>query len=176
MKGKILIAALAAFSCIAAEAAIPNTEAQKLISGISRKEPLRSGVWGVLAVRMDGDTVACVNSLQKMVPASNVKLLTTGLALRTLGPQFRFETALGYTGEVRDSTLFGDLYIIGGGDPTTGSKSDCAEPLASLFGKWTGLIRAAGISSIRGRVIGDPRYFNCPPENSGWTFDVLGTN
>lgn len=176
MKGKFLIAALAAFVCVTAEAAIPNTEAQRLISGISRKEPLRSGVWGVLAVRMDGDTVACLNRLQKMVPASNMKLLTTGLALRTLGPQFRFETTLGYTGEIRDSTLFGDLYIIGGGDPTTGSKSDCAEPLNSLFESWAGIIRKAGISSVRGRIIGDPRYFNCAPENSGWTFDDLGTN
>ena len=95
---------------------------------------------------MDGDTVACCNHLRKMVPASNVKLLTTGVALRTLGPDFRFETSLGYTGEICDSTLVGDLYIIGGGDPTTGSKSDCAEPLPPLFARWTKILASAGIS------------------------------
>ena len=176
MKGHILIAVLAALGCFSLRAAVPNTEAQKLISRVDREEPLRSGEWGILAVRMDGDTVACCNHLRKMVPASNVKLLTTGVALRTLGPDFRFETSLGYTGEICDSTLVGDLYIIGGGDPTTGSKSDCAEPLPSLFARWTKILSSAGISRIRGRIIGDPRYFNCPPENSGWTFDDLGTN
>lgn len=176
LTGRLLIAVLAFLCSIGAGAVTPKTEAQKLISGISRKEPLRSGVWGVLAVRMDGDTVACYNHVQKMVPASNVKLLTTGLALRTLGPDFRFETSLGYSGEVRDSVLFGDLYIIGGGDPTTGSKSDCAEETSSLFARWHRLIRQAGIKSIEGRIIADPRFFSGTPEGMGWSYEDIGTD
>lgn len=159
-----------------ATAAIPDTRAQARIEALGRKEPIRSSVWGILAVTAGGDTVACVNHRQKMVPASNMKLLTTGLALRTLGVDFRFETALGYTGSIQDSTLVGDLYIVGGGDPTTGSGSDCSEPLDSIFSEWMNILTKAGIRRINGRIIGDQRFFGkAEPENRGWTYEDLGT-
>lgn len=159
-----------------ATAAIPRTKAQETIESIGRKEPIKSSVWGVLAVKMSGDTVVCVNPRQKMVPASNMKLLTTGLALRMLGEDYRFETSLGYSGTIQDSTLVGDLYIIGGGDPTTGSGADCAEPLKDLFAKWMAIVRDAGINRIKGRIIGDARYFGCvDPESHGWTYEDMGT-
>ena len=166
--GKLLISVALLIVCRGATAAIPGTEAQKTVDRILSREPLRSAVCGVLAVRIDGDTLACSNSAQKMVPASNMKLITTGLALRALGSSFRFETRIGYVGEIRDSVLVGDLYIVGGGDPTTASKSDCAEPVASLFGKWAAFLKSAGIKAIDGRIVGDPRYFDDPtPENMG---------
>ena len=174
--GKLLISVALLMICRGATAAIPQTEAQKTVERVLSREPLKSAVCGVLAVRMDGDTLANVNRSFKLLPASNMKLITTGLALRTLGSSYRFETKLGYVGEIRDSVLVGDLYIVGGADPTTGSKSDCAEPLASLFGKWAGLLKSAGIKGIEGRIVGDPRYFDDPtPENMGWSYDDIGT-
>lgn len=159
-----------------ATAALPRTRAQETVQKIAQKEPVRSSVWGVFAVNMRGDTLVNVNSRQKMVPASNVKVLTTGLALRTFGPDFRFETKLGYEGEIKDSTLVGDLYIIGGGDPTTGSDSEYADKAAVTFSRWTKILKNAGISRIEGRVIGDPRYFDdATPENLSWSYEDLGT-
>jgi GntP family gluconate:H+ symporter len=67
-----------------------RTRAQKEVSDICRQEPLRSGVYGVLAVRMNGDTLVSINPGQKMVPASTAKLVTTGVALKTLGVVFPF--------------------------------------------------------------------------------------
>ena len=160
-----------------ATAAIPRTKAQATVDEVCSRPPLASSAVGVFALRMDGDTLASYNSRTKLVPASNMKLITTGLALSTLGADFRFETRLGYSGEISDGVLHGDLYIIGGGDPTTGSKSDCAEPLQAVFGSWHKLLSAAGITSIDGRVIADPRYFHTvTPEGMGWTYDDLGTN
>lgn len=160
-----------------ATAAIPKTAAQRKIAEISAREPLRSSIFGLMAVTADGDTIASFNAGRKMIPASNVKLLTTGLALKQLGPDFRFETKIGYTGDVIDSTLTGDLYIIGGADPTIGSKSACALPLTSLFESWLRIIKDAGIARIDGRIVGDPRFFvNPTPENLGWSYDDLGTN
>lgn len=159
-----------------ATAALPQTRAQQTVNSLSAREPLRTSSWGVLAVNMKGDTLARYNSRTKLIPASNVKLLTTGLALRSLGPEFRFETTLGYTGHIADSTLTGDLYIIGGGDPTTGSVSDNAEKLATTFGKWASILRKAGINRIEGRVIGDPRFFgDQTAENLAWSYDDIGT-
>jgi D-alanyl-D-alanine carboxypeptidase/D-alanyl-D-alanine-endopeptidase (penicillin-binding protein 4) len=57
-----------------------------------------------------------------LVPASILKTITTATALEVFGPEFRFQTTLSYSGIIRNDTLFGDLQIIGGGDPTLGSE------------------------------------------------------
>lgn len=153
-----------------------GTPAQKKVEEIAARTSFRTGAFSVLAVKVNGDTVACYNHIQKMVPASNMKLITTGVALLELGEDFRFETSLGYSGTVKDGTLVGDLYIIGGADPTTGSASPSAEPLSNLFGKWTKFLKDAGIRRIDGRVIADPRFFKMQSaESNGWSYEDIGT-
>lgn len=173
----LLITVALLLTAWSATAGIPRTEAQRTIEGICAREPLRSALVGVLAVGPGGDTLVSVNPGQKLVPASNVKLLTTGMALHTLGADYRFETQLAHTGEIVDGTLTGDLYIIGGGDPTTGARTDCAAAISKTFGEWAAMLAEAGITRIAGRVLGDPRFFgDHTPQNLGWTFDDLGTN
>lgn len=160
---------------VAAFAGMPHSGAQLHIAQLVEQEPLRSGVVGVMAVTFCGDTLVDVNSSSRMVPASNMKLITTGSALKVLGPDYRFETRLAYDGAIIDSTLVGDLYIVGGGDPTTGAEVDCAEGTATLFGKWLRILQKNGIKAIRGRIVGDPRYFSGNPDSWSWTYDDLGT-
>ena len=57
---KTLITVALLLAAWSATAGIPRTEAQKTISGICAKEPLRTALTGVLAVRADGDTLAAV--------------------------------------------------------------------------------------------------------------------
>lgn len=85
---------------------------------------------------MEGDTLACINPGLKLVPASNVKLVTTGLALGLLGPDFRFETRIAYSGSITNGVLKGDIYIIGGGDPTTGANVPIVPQVTNTFSKW----------------------------------------
>ena len=173
----ILTAVALLLSGWSATAAIPPTgEAQEAIENICTENAFRRAVVGVLAVTADGDTLVCHNHEVKMVPASNVKLISTGLALRRLGEDFRFETKIAHSGEITDGVLKGDLYIIGGGDPTTGSKSDIVRPVEQLFAEWAGMLKSAGINKIEGRIVADPRFFDNPvSENMGWTYDDLGT-
>ena len=167
---------LSGWSAIVGFASEPRTEAEKRILEICARQPLSSSAVSVFAVRANGDTLACINPALKLVPASNVKLITTGLALKELGPDYRFETRLAYSGSIRDGVLCGDLYIIGGGDPSTGANLSIVQPVDALFAKWARLLREAGIKSIRGRVVADPRCFpETTPENLGWTYDDLGT-
>ena len=174
---KTLITVALLLCAWSATAGIPRTEAQRSIAELRAREPLRSALVGVLAVRVDGDTLVCINPRERLVPASNVKLLTTGLALHRLGADYRFPTRFGYTGTVEDGVLKGDLYVIGGGDPTTGSRSESAAALSKTFGEWAAILAEAGITRIEGRVLGDPRLFGDPtPQNLGWTFDDLGCN
>src|SRR5690606_18332023 len=44
-----------------------------------------------------------------MAPASTLKVLTAMAALEQLGPDYRFETRLSYTGEIENGTLSGNL-------------------------------------------------------------------
>ena len=138
---------------------------------------MRSGAVGILAVRADGDTLACINHRMRLVPASNMKLITTGLALRQLGPGFRFETTLAYVGELTDGVLEGDVFIVGGGDPTTGAKDLFAPSAGELFGHWMALLQKAGIRSVKGRIIGDGRFFrDATREGLGESYEDVGTS
>ncbi len=52
------------------------------------------------------------------MPASNAKLITTALALATLGGGYRFHTTLETSGSLGDDgRLAGDLVFVGRGDP-----------------------------------------------------------
>lgn len=150
--------------------------AQKFIDLKMAEEPFRSGVCGILAVSMNGDTLAEYGSMRKLIPASNTKLITTGLALNSLGPGFRFTTRLGYTGHVSNGTLHGDLYIVGGGDPTIASGDMMAPSRDTLFATWKRALTRAGIHRISGLVIGDGRFFDGPIENENWAYNDLGTD
>ncbi len=170
-----IIPALALLCLISTGLAAQKTATQKLVSDYSRKEPLRSGIFGVLAMR-GADTLAQHNRQLKMVPASNVKLITTGLALTRLGADWRFRTTLAYSGEIKDGVLEGDLYIVGGGDPTTGSASSCADSLSVTFARWKSLLDLGGISKINGRIIGDQRFFQRPSQGMSWQAEDFGYN
>ena len=52
------------------------------------------------------------------IPASTTKVVTVIAALEVLGADYRFETSLFVTGEVKARTLYGSVYLRGGGDPT----------------------------------------------------------
>ena len=62
-----------------------KSPAQAYLDRTLAEEPFRSGLVGALAVKMSGDTIVECGSLRKLIPASNTKLITTGLAIRGLG-------------------------------------------------------------------------------------------
>jgi D-alanyl-D-alanine carboxypeptidase/D-alanyl-D-alanine-endopeptidase (penicillin-binding protein 4) len=151
------------------------SKVQQYVSSVADGEPLGSSVWGMLAVTASGDTLASYCSGRKMLPASNMKLITTGSALYSLGPDYRFETRLGYSGVIRGGVLHGDLYIIGRGDPTLGSQDQFSQNIDSVFAQWVSILREAGIHKIHGHIVGDGRYYDGSPENGSWAYDDIGT-
>ncbi len=177
--GFLALSALAASSAVAQVASVQGktvrTKAQKYVEIASRSEILKSSVFGVLAMTEGGDTLASWNSDTRMIPASTMKLVTTGIAIHRLGPDFKYVTRIGYRGSVRDGVLDGDLYIIGGGDPTIASKDSIAIPRAMLFARWKSFLDKAGIKTITGHVIGDGRYFDGPQEKDTWSYQDIGT-
>lgn len=83
-------------------------------------------------------------------PASTVKLLTTLVALDTLGPAYRWKTDVYANGEIIDDKLEGDLLLKGYGDPFL-----VTERVWQLLRN----IRRAGIREITGDLLIDDSYF-----------------
>ena len=149
--------------------------AQQYVNRQAHSGVLKDAVWGVLAVHRDGRTLVSLNQSQRMVPASNIKLITTGTALHYFGPQARFRTELGYTGQIKDGVLEGDVYIIGHGDPTLGAKDSIATDNGTLFRRWKSLLKEAGIGAIHGRIVGDGSAYEGNLEHQTWGYDDIGT-
>ena len=153
-----------------------QTKAQKYVDQLKTSEELRQAAWGVSARTLDGRVVAEHNPDLRLLPASNTKLLSTGLALKDLGSDYRFRTSIAYSGRIEDGVLRGDLYIVGGGDPTLGARDSVAPPLLTTFCAWEKFIRDAGISRIEGRVVGDSRLYDGESEHPSWEYEDLGTD
>ena len=149
--------------------------AQSYIPKILRQAPMQGTLVSIMVQDARGNTVAACNENQRLTPASNTKLVTTGCALHAFGPDYRFKTGLGYTGSIQDGTLEGDLYILGGGDPTIGAKDSIAYKPEALFWKWKTLLRAAGIQRIHGRIVGDGSAYEGHLEHVSWSYDDAGT-
>lgn len=169
---RLLVAALAVLALLPSAA---QTPAQQYVNRLQRSGPLAQAAWGVLAIDREGRTLASHNPAQRLVPASNLKLVTTGAALHAFGPDARFATEIGYTGEIREGVLEGDVYIIGHGDPTLAARDSIALKPEALFWKWKSLLRQAGIQKIHGRIIGDGSAYEGHLEHPSWSYDDVGT-
>ena len=98
-----------------------------------------------------GNVVLSWNADQLRNPASVEKMVTTLVALDTLGPAYRWKTDVYFLGEVTDGVLNGDIAIKGHGDPYL---------VTERFWQLLRQIRGAGINEINGDLLLDDSYFD----------------
>lgn len=142
------------------------------IDSINISPYLKGGKWSFYLVEKDSaKSLAKINIDDGLVPASVMKIITTGTALATLGPKYRFTTYLEYDGEINleTKTLNGNIYIRGGGDPSLGSEA-FGSSIEKVMNNWTDAIKKAGIDSINGSIIADVEAFDRDPIPNGWTW------
>lgn len=166
---------LATLSALTATPAQAQQSTKKTIESMISSQIGSQAIVSICATTVDGKKIVDINSSRMLVPASNMKLISTGTALHKLGPDYRFETTLTYDGEIVDGILNGNVYIIGGGDPTLGSIDSIATPVKDLFSQWAGMLRRLGVRQINGSIIGDGRYFDPMIENPTWLIEDVGT-
>jgi D-alanyl-D-alanine carboxypeptidase/D-alanyl-D-alanine-endopeptidase (penicillin-binding protein 4) len=136
----------------------------------------RTANWGVLVVDpLSGDTLYSHNAGKLFMPASNEKLLTGATALTQLGPDFRFVTRFATNGSQRDSTLDGDLIVVGRGDPTF-SDSMRAGDYRNAFRDMADSLSSRGIRRIRGSLRRAGDAFPDSTYGFGWQVDDLRTS
>ncbi len=169
----IITAACIALDCLGA-GPVKNT-LQHWLDSLASAKPLSEAVWGACAMRQDGRIIASKGRTVKMIPASNLKLITTGVAMKTLGAGFRFETSLGYSGTLEGGVLDGNVYIIGGGDPTLGSEDTISLARSAVLRKMKDMLMEAGIIRIKGHLVGDGRFFDGERESGSWLYEDIGT-
>lgn len=151
-----------------------NAEIEKL----KTDKALKHATWSICVTSTKNDNIlAEYNSHVSVVPASTLKIVTTGAALSILGSDFKFQTQLQYDG-VFDSitgTLKGNLYIVGGGDPSLDSEyfRDKKDSL-STTDKWAVILKNKGIKKITGAIIGDASIFEDNLIPSQWIWSDIG--
>lgn len=170
---KILISLY--FLTVTAGFAASAQNIQAAIEAISADPVFSQAIVGICARTEDGQVIAEVNPGKMMVPASNMKLISTGAALHAFGPDYQFETSIAHDGYIDNGTLYGNLYIIGEGDPTTGSKDSIAVATERTFAEWEAIIKASGIRKIEGYIIGDGRSYEGMAEEPTWLWNDIGT-
>jgi D-alanyl-D-alanine carboxypeptidase/D-alanyl-D-alanine-endopeptidase (penicillin-binding protein 4) len=117
-----------------------------------------------------GRTLYARNEGRFFLPASNMKLFTSALALEKLGPNHRFITRL-----VRDAS--GDLVLVGSGDPSMNGRAypyqrdDKGGHALAAIEELADQAMASGLREVRGDVVGDDRLFPWAPYPPSWTQD-----
>lgn len=123
------------------------------------------GASGLLVVEAESGKVVCASAPGRQRSlASNMKLFTTSTVLSQLGPETRIPTKVFRDGKVdANGVLHGSLYLQGGGDPTLGTPAFYDSYLAGLGTNLFALtpqIKAAGITSVTGRLYADDTIFD----------------
>ncbi len=152
---------------------------QRLVASVNALQEGPLGRYGTVALSVrrvtDGIELTGYNARQSMQTASTMKLITTATALAVLGPSFRYTTFLEHDGTIRDSTLTGNLYVRGTGDPSLGSgRFGAIADWSTLLSIWATAVRKAGIRRITGSVVGDASLYTDVTTPDTWSWGDLG--
>jgi D-alanyl-D-alanine carboxypeptidase/D-alanyl-D-alanine-endopeptidase (penicillin-binding protein 4) len=159
-----------------AETVTPDTSALgRLLAfihdSINGAPELTGGRWSFYIGAVNSDTSLYeVNAVSGMVPASVMKVVTTGTGLSLLGPSYRFSTLLQHDGAKNGSTLQGNIFIRGNGDPTLGSET-YGSSVDKVVSSWATAIEGLGVDSISGCIIGDAEAFERDMTPGGWCWE-----
>lgn len=114
------------------------------------------------------------NSQIGLAPASTQKIITAATAFELLGKDFKYETKLGYTGELINGDLNGDIVITASGDPSLGSWRWQSTSENAVIDMVTKNITAAGIRSIKGSIKILDRNWSSQQTPDGWIAQDIG--
>ena len=174
-RGALRCAFVLAMALPMSAASLPGS-IEKLLAGSAAA---RTAFWGIRIVDLgSGKTLYEMNPDRFFVPASNIKLFTTALALTRLGPEFTFETRVVADGPPDgEGRIRGALRLVGGGDPNLSARAipyrmgpAAGNPLAAIE-ELADQVAARGVKRIDGGVAGDDTWYVWQPYVEGWAID-----
>jgi D-alanyl-D-alanine carboxypeptidase/D-alanyl-D-alanine-endopeptidase (penicillin-binding protein 4) len=161
----------------AAVSALPGSPVFRLqqdLSLVLASPALRNSSWGVdVRSLARHDSLFSSGAGKLLLPASAMKIVTLAAAAERLGWDYSYETRVLALGAIEGGVLDGDLMVVGSGDP---SVDDWDGAASRLFREWADRLKALGVRSIRGRVVGDDNAFDDEGLGAGWAWDDLGAS
>ena len=153
MPVRTLFALVLAVSSATAQPTSTRWALSDRVDEVLADEDFRTARWGVHVADLEsGEVLYSRNAYASFIPASNMKLVTTAVALEALGASHRFETRLYAIGEVAYGTLSGSLVLRGSGDPAFEGRRSRSE-LRELFQSWAAALRDRRIRAVLGPLL-----------------------
>ena len=159
-----------ALACCLATPFLPTTDARadtiaERIDAILVKQEIPPSGAGLFVWDLDASRLVYErNATVAVVPASNMKLVTSAAALIEWGSDYRFTTQLLMSNtRVIDGVLRGDLYLRGGGDPSLSTRRFQSREFGfttATLETFVNSVRAQGIEIVAGRVLSDEGWLD----------------
>lgn len=167
-KKKVVFGFFLIFLLISASNAFQNIQAENQINQLISDN---QGFWGISFQDAEtGENLIQINSTKRLMPASNLKLLTSAAILQELGPDFYYETKIYGDGELNSEKIWkGNLYIVGAGDPSIDGKFTAG----NRFYAFENLSSQLSIKGLEGNIIANDSYFDAQSLPLGWSWDDL---
>ncbi|KJF43768.1 D-alanyl-D-alanine carboxypeptidase/D-alanyl-D-alanine endopeptidase [Draconibacterium sediminis] len=145
------------------------------IETLLQQEDYKNASVGMNVVDLNSDeTVYSLNSEKLLVPASTMKMITSGTALEILGADYRFKTQIAYSGKIdKEGVLDGDLVLIGGADPALGSEY-FQDHYFEFLKNWAKQVKASGIKKVKGNLILDGGIYDTERIPDSWVWGDIG--
>ena len=138
------------------------------VSSLLRKYKQTKTVYSIFAVQADsGRVVHRHRANVPMIPASNMKLVSTAAALHYLGADYAFETKIGL--------LDDDLIVVGGGDPLLGDPKHDDSPCQAanaIMDMIVEVLQKSGVTAVDNIVV-DTSFFDDIYVHPSWDPDDL---
>lgn len=168
----LLLLLLLGYGIASGQNAMQVRKLKKELAKISGSKEFKTATIGFCLMDVEtGKILVEENAEKSLIPASTMKLITTGAGLALLGDTFRFKTVMHYVGLIKDGTLNGDINIEGFGDPTTGSDRWPETNIDSICNFFVQHIQALGIKRINGQI-GVSNFAKYFPENTPQGYEV----
>jgi len=159
------------FALLSVASVSPAADLNERLTALLESKPAAFGTAGIqVADAATGASLFASNEGRLFLPASNLKLFTSALALEKLGPGYRFTTRV-------LATNSGDLVLAGSGDPSLSGriypyKKDARpgpplDPIDDLAAQ----IVKRGIRRVDGDIVGDDTLYPWAPYPPNWSTD-----
>jgi serine-type D-Ala-D-Ala carboxypeptidase/endopeptidase (penicillin-binding protein 4) len=120
---------------------------------------------GCVVVTQGSQVLYSANGASQYVPASTMKLLTATAVLDRLGASDRLVTKVMGEQAPEHGVIYGNLYLVGGGDPLLRTAAYAAsqyppQPLYTSLDQLALDVRRAGVTEVTGSVVGDESRYD----------------
>ena len=120
---------------------------------------------GCVVVTQGSQVLYSANGTEPLIPASTMKLLTATAVLDRLGASDRLVTQVLGEQAPEHGVIYGNLYLVGGGDPLLRTSSYAGsqyppQPLYTSLNQLALQVRQAGVTEVTGSVVGDESRYD----------------